>query len=153
MEEEARVEISLENRFKEALRKAKEVRENIRYYNGEPSVAECLAYDMQYVEKYVKQLEEENTEWRAKWIIEMARVEDKEKEILHWKGQYHLLSRKINVIPKSKVKEKIEELEKQYEDYSSKWEKSGRDKAHPFYRYLVRIEAEIDILQELLREE
>ncbi len=55
-------------------------------------------------------------------------------------------------IPKSKVKEKIEELKEQYKDYEKRWEKAGRNKAHPFYKYLIRIEAEIDILQELLEE-
>ena len=34
------------------------------------------------------------------------RNKELEEENIHWKGQYHLLSRKINVIPKSKVEEK-----------------------------------------------
>ena len=33
-----------------------------------------------------------------------------EKEVLHWKGQYHLLSRKIDVIPTSVIEKKIEEV-------------------------------------------
>lgn len=54
---------------------------------------------------------------KCKWRKEAEAIEHlieayrkvKEEE-LHWKGQYHLLSRKIDVIPKSKVKEKIEEI-------------------------------------------
>lgn len=57
------------------------------------------------------------------------------------------------VIPKSLIKEKIEELKKQYEDYEKRWEEAGMNKEHPFYKYLIRIEAEIDILEELLKGE
>lgn len=39
----------------------------------------------------------------------IARYKELEEENIHWKGQYHLLSRKIDVIPKSEVKEKIKE--------------------------------------------
>ena len=42
----------------------------------------------------------------------VTRYKELEEENIHWKGQYHLLSRKIDVIPKSKVKEKIEEIKK-----------------------------------------
>lgn len=58
-----------------------------------------------------------------------------------------------NYIPKSLIKEKIEELKEQFEDYGKRWEEAGMDKAHPFYKYLIRIEAEIDILEELLKGE
>lgn len=64
------------------------------------------------IDYYIKQLEEEN---------------------IHWKAQYHLLSRKIDVIPKSKVKEKIEE-----------WDKE---------RYIAGEHLVVEVLQELLREE
>ena len=91
-----------------------------------------------------KQLEEENESLVRQYEYQGALIVNEYMQIKNIKKLF---------IPKSKVKEKIEELKKQYEDYSSKWEKSGRNKAHPFYRYLVRIEAEIDILQELLEEE
>ena len=55
-------------------------------------------------------------------------------------------------IPISVIQNKIEELKEQFRDYDAKWTKALRDKRHPFYRYLIRIEAEIDILQELLEE-
>lgn len=104
MKEEARVEMSLENRFKEALRKAKEVREYIKERNDtrEPDVAECLAYDMRYVEEYVRQLEEENKRLNNHNIIgriDAIKIEDLEPVL------------KPYYIPKSKVKEKIEELD------------------------------------------
>lgn len=48
-------------------------------------------------------------------LLETLIAENKElkEENLHWKGQYHLLSRKIDVIPKSKVEEKLEIIIKQ----------------------------------------
>ena len=71
--------------------------------------------------KGYKELEEDNTEWRGKYLIELAKVSDLEKEILHWKGQYHLLSRKINSIPISVIQNKIDELDKQYKKILSKY--------------------------------
>lgn len=55
-------------------------------------------------------------------------------------------------IPKQVVRNKIEEVNKEYKKYTEKWEKSGMNKEHPFYRYIVRLEAQIDILEELLNE-
>ena len=58
--------ISLENRFKETIKKANKVKEYIRErnkergYSSEPSIAECLAYDMKYVEEYITKLQKEN---------------------------------------------------------------------------------------------
>ena len=116
-----------------------------------------------------KKLEQENNNFKEASIINDSlykEVCNKNKELEEENNQYKKYAVMMTTegliingvkfsfedyIPKSLIKEKIEELKKQYEDYSSKWEKSGRDKAHPFYRYLVRIEAEIDILQELLR--
>ena len=84
MEEEARVEISLENRFKEALRKAKEVRAYIKERNDtrELDTAEWLAYDMRYVEEYVKQLEEENIELRIENSAMNTVLEDLKARLL-----------------------------------------------------------------------
>lgn len=53
-------------------------------------------------------------------------------------------------IPKQKIKDKLEKLKEQFKDYDEKWTRTLRDKKHPFYRYMIRIEAEIDILEELL---
>lgn len=64
------------------------------------------------------------------------------EEELHWKGQYHLLSRKIDVIPKSKIKEKIEELRNENCD----------DIKFKYNRIEVNGIIEV-ILQELLEEE
>ena len=64
----------------------------------------------------------------------IVRNKELEEENIHWKGKYHLLSRKIDVIPKSKVKEKIEELENQ----------------KPLYFEKQVIQGRIDLLQELL---
>ena len=36
------------------------------------------------------------------------RIKELEKENVHWRGQYYLLSRKINAIPKSLAKEQID---------------------------------------------
>ena len=55
-------------------------------------------------------------------------------------------------IPKQVVRNKIEEVNKEYKKYTEKWEKLGMNKEHPFYRYIVRLEAQIDILEELLNE-
>ena len=57
-----------------------------------------------------------------------------------------------NFIPKQVIRDRLKELNKQYRDYIEKWEKSGMNKQHPFYRYIVRLEAQIDILKELLGE-
>lgn len=61
MSKEESREISLEIRFESAIKRAKEVRDYIREKNNgcEPSLAECLAYDMQYIEKYVQNLQAE----------------------------------------------------------------------------------------------
>ena len=39
-----------------------------------------------------------------------ARIKELEEENLHWRGSYHLLSRKINVIPKQKVKDVLDDI-------------------------------------------
>lgn len=86
-------------------------------------------------------------------IIDKNReLEDKYNKLLkrnEWYKEYY----ECFSIPKTKIQEKIEELKQQYKDYEKRWEEAGMDKAHPFYKYLIRIEAEIDILEELLGEE
>ena len=37
-----------------------------------------------------------------------AKIKELEEENLHWRGRYHLLSRKIDVIPKQKVKDVLQ---------------------------------------------
>ena len=41
------------------------------------------------------------------------KVKELEEENLHWRGQYHLITRKIDIIPKQKIKDKIEKLNKE----------------------------------------
>lgn len=55
-------------------------------------------------------------------------------------------------VPKQVIKDKIEEVNEEYKKYTEKWEKSGMNKEHPFYKYIVRLEAQIEILEELLGE-
>lgn len=158
MEEEVSVKISLENRFKEALRKAKEVREYVNERNNgcEPDIAECLAYDMQYVEKYVKQLEEENKELLEVRVSANAhnRIMELEKEKeeyrIGWcnKGE-ELEEYKKNSISKSKVKEKIEELDKRIKSNVTEDEyKNLRIYTCKDFNEFIT-----SVLQELLREE
>ena len=76
----------------------------------------------------------------------LTRYKQLEKENIHWRVQYHLLSRKINVIQVSKVKEKIEEIEQ--EDLEI-YDTDSEDLVVAKYEY----RAVLDTLQELLREE
>ena len=69
-----------------------------------------------------------------------ARIKELEEENLHWRGRYHLLSRKIDVIPKQKVKDKIEEYDKKME------EEVGRP------NWIVTDRIVINVLEELLEE-
>ena len=77
--------ISLENRFKETIKKANKVKEYIRErdkergYSSEPSIAECLAYDMKYVEEYITELQRENKEIKRDNKI----LIDEEKNYIH----------------------------------------------------------------------
>lgn len=77
--------ISLENRFKETIKKANKVKEYIREkdkergYSSEPSIAECLAYDMKYVEEYISKLQKENKEIKHDNKI----LIDEEKNYIH----------------------------------------------------------------------
>ena len=66
-----------------------------------------------------------------------------EKEVLHWKGQYHLLSRKIDVIPTSVIQEKIKELDK---------EKLKYDNDLRIYTLRNTFDFQKEVLQEILKE-
>ena len=39
-----------------------------------------------------------------------ARIKELEEENLHWRGSYHLLSRKIDLIPRQKVKDVLDDI-------------------------------------------
>lgn len=51
--------INLKNKTKYAIEKSKEIRNMHREDKGECTIETSLAYDMQYVEEYIKQLENE----------------------------------------------------------------------------------------------
>ncbi len=81
-------------------------------------------------------------------------LEEREKEIdnlkqenLHWRGQYHLLSRKINVIPVKKVQDKIKEL-----NDNKGYLKKFRDWTEKEYTNEDIIQNCIEVLEELLEE-
>lgn len=124
------------------------------------------------MEEDIKILEKKLKEWEPykniKWATEIerqiglenqaiqnliARYKELEEENIHWKGQYHLLSRKIDVIPKSKVQEKIEWLEEISDNgmnavrfaatYEDEIERKERQKC---------ISRMIEILQELIED-
>lgn len=101
---EEKENIKLEDKYKQTLKMAKEVMEDVCERNNgcEPSKSECLAYNMQYVKKYVETLIEENKELKEK---------NKELEEEDVKIRAKFILQLDNYIPKSKVEEKIEELE------------------------------------------
>ena len=78
----------------------------------------------------------------------IARNKELEEENLHWKGQYHLLSRKIDVIPKSKIKEKIEELKEDEKNKIYSLNPDTKEVAH----ININHKEEIEVLQELLED-
>lgn len=106
----------------------------------------------------LERLQKENNDLRA--IKETVRYleEEGEKDDLYYvvgRGSYlaDVLNSAFNdYIPKQAIRDKLEEVNKEYKKYTEKWEKSGMNKEHPFYRYIVRLEAQIDILEELLNE-
>lgn len=110
--------INLEDKYKGALRKAKEVREDVHKRNNgcEPSIAECLAYDMQYVEQYVehlitrnKELEIENKDFKTGNNFSKAQIEMVEEAIRL--GATDAIKKEMkNFLPKQKVKELFDEL-------------------------------------------
>lgn len=85
----------------------------------------------------------------------VIKISEKDKNtIINLLDKYLTLKKELsNTVPKQVIRDKIEELKKQFKDYEERWSKTARDKKHPFYKYLIRIEAEIDILNELLESE
>lgn len=106
----------------------------------------------------LERLQKENNDLRA--IKETVRYLEEEgvKDDLYYvvgRGLYlaDVLNSAFNdYIPKQAIRDKLEEVNKEYKKYTEKWEKSGMNKEHPFYKYIVRLEAQIDILEELSRE-
>lgn len=117
---------------------------------------ENLLKERQSDKERIKDLEEIN-EAHKKENGELREELEEKTEVAEWKLEHAYNTGwkacEIISIPKSLIKEKIEELKEQFEDYGKRWEEAGMDKAHPFYKYLIRIEAEIDILEELLKGE
>ena len=75
---------------------------------------------MSNIEDDIKILTEENSSYKKEQAIQnilaereqdKAKIKELEEENLHWRGRYHLLSRKIDVIPKQKVKEILDKAE------------------------------------------
>lgn len=73
--EEIGNKINLKNKTKYTIEKSKEIMENHKEDNCDCSIETSLAYDMQYVEKYINQLEKENKEFR-----DVVNIVNKEKE-------------------------------------------------------------------------
>lgn len=94
-----------------------------------------------------------------KYIDYLEGLEEKIKKF--YEGEIYTCKQLKNIeenqkkyfINKQVIRDKIEELKEQFKDYEERWSKTSRDKRHPFYKYLIRIESEIDILNELLEEE
>ena len=72
---------------------------------------------MSNIEDDIKILTEENSSYKKEQAIQnilaereqdKARIKELEEENLHWRGRYYLLSRKIDVIPKQKVKDVLQ---------------------------------------------
>lgn len=61
----------------------------------------------------------------------VKRIKELEEENLHWRGQYLIALDEIGMIPKQKVKDKIEGLKKDYED--SKDENGETEYYYPDY--------------------
>lgn len=59
----------------------------------------------------------DNAEW-AKTLL--AYIEELEKDNIHWRGKYHLVSRKIDVTPNDVIRDKIKELEGYQKQVESK---------------------------------
>ena len=96
-----------------------------------------------YCEKCQQELITKNAELQVE-IEELKQDNSKQ-----WKERCKLSFEVDDSIPKQVIRDKKEEVNKEYKKYTEKWEKSGMNKEHPFYRYIVRLEAQIDILEEL----
>ena len=99
-----------------------------------------------YCEKCQQDLITKNAE------LQLENEELKQDNSKQWKERCKLSFEVDDSIPKQVIRDKIQELEEEYKKYIEKWAKSGMNKEHPFYRYIVRLEAQIEILEELLGE-
>lgn len=87
--------------------------------------------------KEYKRQKQINEEHRKENGLLREKVKELEEENLHWRGQYHLITRKIDIIPKQKIKDKIEELTNTKGDFAT----------------YIAISERIQVLQELLQKE
>lgn len=88
-------------------------------------------------EKLQKELEQEKS--RKQLEIDTA------EEVLKWKGKYHLLSRKINVVSKDKIKDKMNYLEKNIE---LQWASTNYNEID-----VEKYQYALEILEDLLKED
>lgn len=68
--------INLKDKTKYTIEKSKKIIENHKEDNCDCSIETSLAYDMQYVEKYIDQLEKENYNLK---VISKAEIEQREQ--------------------------------------------------------------------------
>lgn len=121
MEEISR-NINLKIRIENTFARAKSVRERIANENkelkfpSEPSEAECLAYDMQYIKQYIEQLEKENKELKGKYNIQPVLVNNSMFFIDNELYENLLVDINKNYTPKSVIRDKIEELENEFKE-------------------------------------
>ena len=115
------------------------------FLTGDEEVDEIYLKDIKAINNLIndntrqKQINEEHQKINAEL---REKVKELEEENLHWRGQYHLTTRKIDVIPKQNIKDKIKEIK---EDKESKYYDSFLEERD--------IEITVQILQELLQEE
>lgn len=120
----------------------KEVEEAIERFKANANYCVTSIETTKIILNYIKELEKGIT-----------RLKDKNKKLSEEIIDVKVDKVTRNFIPKQVIRDKIEELKEQFKDYDERWSKTSRDKRHPFYKYLIRIEAEIDILKELLEED
>lgn len=124
--------------------------------NSEKTVHTCLHCGNDtplYCENCYQELISKNAELQ----LENNQLKRKIFDLYNSSGEYEkakcIMTKELReYIPKQVIRDKIEEVNEEYKKYTEKWEKSGMNKEHPFYKYIVRLEAQIEILEELLGE-
>jgi len=156
MEEISR-NINLKIRIENTFARAKSVRERIANENkelkfpSEPSEAECLAYDMQYIKQYIEQLEKENKELKGKYNIQPVLVNNSMFFIDNELYENLLVDINKNYIPKSVIRDKIEELYNKQDKEDEILSDKGFDLG--MRNYLTTKEVTIKVLKEILGDE
>lgn len=156
--------ISLENRFKETIKKANKVKEYIRErdkergYSSEPSIAECLAYDMKYVEEYITKLQKENENLikekeENKFLIAMANNGMLEYNQGYSDGK-NQNSNATEIIIKNRQayihKEEVEFLQRKIEKYKYLYQKA-LDNTVKTDKENIDLKKQIDLMAEEIR--